>query len=175
MDLDFHSGTRKPVMPKKKVFVTRNLEDYPFYHSEQEKQKRKSKFQIVLPRSVAPFILQVRCAQCSKKLHSLKTQIQKRRYSAHPPLSKARFELAPSEEERHLKPPPWTARPSRLCIGLLRYTTLPLSINKDDFCVVMERRETALFRWILSSKLYFPELPAMLNGNNTLEKLFRMK
>ena len=28
-------------------------------------------------------------------------------------LSKARFELAPSEEERHLKPPPWTARPSR--------------------------------------------------------------
>ena len=28
-------------------------------------------------------------------------------------ISKARFELAPSEEERHLKPPPWTARPSR--------------------------------------------------------------
>jgi hypothetical protein len=32
-------------MPKKKVFVTRNLEDcYQLYHSDQEKQKRKSKF-----------------------------------------------------------------------------------------------------------------------------------
>ena len=33
-------------------------------------------------------------------------------------LSKARFELAPSEEERHLKPPPWTARPSRHVVAL---------------------------------------------------------
>ena len=32
-------------------------------------------------------------------------------------LSKVRFELTPSEEERHLKPPPWTARPSRQFSG----------------------------------------------------------
>ena len=37
-------------------------------------------------------------------------------------ISKARFELAPSEEERHLKPPPWTARPSRQIGTSRRYT-----------------------------------------------------
>jgi hypothetical protein len=32
-------------MPKKKVFVERNLKDcYQIYHSDQEKQKRKSNF-----------------------------------------------------------------------------------------------------------------------------------
>ncbi len=42
---DFHSGTKKPVMPKKKVFVAWNLKDcYQIYHSDQEKQKRKLKF-----------------------------------------------------------------------------------------------------------------------------------
>jgi hypothetical protein len=42
---DFHSGTKKPVMPKKKVFVARNLKDsYQIYHSDHQKQKRKSKF-----------------------------------------------------------------------------------------------------------------------------------
>jgi hypothetical protein len=35
-----------------------------------------------------------------------------------PLLSKVRFELTPSEEERHLKPPPWTARPSRQWFGV---------------------------------------------------------
>jgi hypothetical protein len=36
---------QKPVMSKKKVFVARNLKDsYQIYHSDQEKEKRKSKF-----------------------------------------------------------------------------------------------------------------------------------
>jgi hypothetical protein len=41
----FILGTKKPVMSKKKVFVARNLKDsYQIYHSDQEKQKRQSKF-----------------------------------------------------------------------------------------------------------------------------------
>jgi hypothetical protein len=47
---DYVSGkheksTKKPVMSKKKVFVVRNLKDsYQIYHSDQQKEKRKSMF-----------------------------------------------------------------------------------------------------------------------------------
>ncbi len=97
--------------------------------------------------------------------HSLKIIIKNRSLLA---LSKARFELAPSEEERHLKPPPWTARPSRLCIGLFHDSSLLLFKNKYVFCVVMKRRETALFRWIPFSKLYLMKDYAKAEGSTRL-------
>jgi hypothetical protein len=108
MDLDFHSGTRKPVMPKKKVFVARNLEDCPFYHSKKENQNFKLCFPEASPLSASSLRTVFQEIALSENPNTQK------KTEAHPPLSKARFELAPSEEERHLKPPPWTARPSRL-------------------------------------------------------------
>ena len=42
---DFHSGTKKPVMPKKKVFVARNLKDcLPNLPLRPGKAKKKIKF-----------------------------------------------------------------------------------------------------------------------------------
>ena len=42
--LVFHSGTKKTVIPKKKVFVGRDLkDDYQVYHSKQESKKKKIK------------------------------------------------------------------------------------------------------------------------------------
>ena len=54
-------------------------------------------------------------------------------------LSKARFELAPSEEERHLKPPPWTARPSRLWSGL---------VSREDILSVFIRKSRDSFTFL---------------------------
>jgi hypothetical protein len=43
--LDFHSGTKKTVMPKKKVFAVRNLKDCTKFTPQNKKEKkRKSKF-----------------------------------------------------------------------------------------------------------------------------------